>query len=127
MSQCGCLDVPNQFKTFAFRGHFNFGEEPEVTQGEIWGPRTHRKVLRASAATLVTPVEPLTKEDFRTASGRGKNDGIRVLEVKGEVVRSVNGSVSFTLKTFLLKRSLYVVSHLVCVLLHHPSCTVLRG
>ena len=27
----GCLDVLNRFKTFTFHGHFDFGEEPEVT------------------------------------------------------------------------------------------------
>jgi len=42
------------------------------------------------------------KEDFRTALESGKNDGISVFEVRGSIVRGINGSVSFTVMCLLL-------------------------
>ena len=47
-------------------------------------------------AATTAQLKTLTKEDFRTASESGKNDGISVFEVRGRTLKGINGNVSFT-------------------------------
>jgi len=58
-------------------------------------------------AGITAQLKTLTKEDLRTASERGKNDGISVFKARGSILRGINGNASFTIIMFLFKPSPY--------------------
>lgn len=58
------------------------------------GAKYFESMQDIEAATMVKP-KTLTEEDSRTASKRGKHDGIHVFEAKGRILRGTEDNVPF--------------------------------
>ena len=52
-------------------------------------------------AATTAQLKTLKKEDSRTVSESGKNDGISVFEASGSILRGTNGNMSFTVIFFV--------------------------
>jgi hypothetical protein len=75
------------------------------------------KSIQLIEAATTAQLKTLTKENFRKASERGKNDGISVFEARGSILRGINGNVSFTVIIFfyLNIRRIFITSRIMCV------------
>ena len=62
----------------------------------------HFQSIQDIEAATTAQLKRLTKQDFRTASESGKNDGITVFKARASILRGINGNVSFTVINFFL-------------------------
>jgi len=60
----------------------------------------HFELIQDIEAATTLRLKTLTKEDFQNCFRQCKNNGISVIEVRGSILRGINGNVSFTLIIF---------------------------